>query len=134
MIKKIMTIAVVLVASSALADSKLVDCRVAKIYDDNVFEEGLSTHEYPEVDLTQNAKNLSLSVGSMQNYETKNGDSVSYKKQGGKILIEAKYKDSEDLVFIEVTNNKTEKGDSWGRLKVKQEGESVKPVALLICK
>ncbi|MDZ4663210.1 MAG: hypothetical protein SGJ18_16490 [Pseudomonadota bacterium] len=121
---------------SASAESKTrLDCRAAKILNDNVFEEGLSTHEYPDVYLFQEGSNLNFSVGAMQDYDTADGAVVEVKKRGAKTVIKANYKGEKDSVVITVSNDSDVdgSGNKWANLD-KIEGDERIQVALLICK
>jgi hypothetical protein len=119
---------------SSMANAYVLDCRVAKVYDDNVFEEGLSTDEYPDVDLGYEGRNLILSIGSMQNYETKAGDTVEYQTSGDQLRVFAKYRDSNGYVIIEVSDRGPNKNARWANLKVKEPDSKLQTVALLVCK
>lgn len=123
-----------LLASPALAATYPVDCRVAKIYDGEVYEESLSTGEYPDVYVSRDGNNFSLSVGANRSFNTAEGDSVSLEENGDTVLVNAKYKDSDDLLHIEVSTSSAGRGGRWARLKVKPAGQAWTDVALLVCK
>lgn len=136
MMKIMVLLFAVLIAGNALAAAtEIVDCRVAKIYDDNVFEEGLSTHEYPDVALSKTGKDLVLSLGAMRNYQTKTGDAVSYHHKASQLVVHAAYKNNDRGVLIKVAGKANASGKKWGKLYVfETANSSPKEVALLICK
>lgn len=100
------------------ADSDyVIDCVVSRVVDDNVFEEGLSVDEYPDVyvknviesdDMDENG--LSVRVGSMQAYRDQQGDTVSVSRTGGRVTVRARYQGENDEVKITRTNVRRGRG------------------------
>ncbi len=117
------------------SDRVLVDCRVATVKDDTVFEESLSREEYPEVTLFQDNGGLSLSVGANSSISTENGDRVSFAVKDGKFHVVGKYKDSNQLVLVDGDAKNNSQGRKWATLIVKSVSEAHGTlVALLICR
>jgi len=112
------------------AQAQLESCKVLKVVDDNVFEEGLSTHEYPDIDVTRTTKGLEVSVGAMRDWEQANGDYVrSSKKEDGSIWYNFRYKGSRESFAFVVQPAKRR----TGKLFVNEDGK-LRLVAVAYCK
>lgn len=117
-------------ALALAANQKLEDCRVVKVIDDNVFEEGLSTHEYPDIDVVRTGKGLEISVGAMRDWEQAAGDFVfSVQNVNGSARYQFRYKGSQENYTFEVQPAKRR----TGKLYVKEAGEPRKLVAIAYC-
>ncbi len=100
----------------------VIDCKVSKIIDDNVFEEGLSVDEYPEVYLQRVIESddkdsplgLELRIGAMQSYEEADGDVIKTEITPREVKVLAQYKDETGKVEIvmkkDYTKVRTKKG------------------------
>ncbi len=132
---KLLLASLLAVASFSAFSAEIVSCRVAKVYNDNIFEEGLSVREYPEVSLYQSGRNFELKLGMMQRYSTKTGGYVALNTAGPKVMIAASYKGETATVFIQINKVPADNGMRWGQLAYREDGQSrVQAVALLICK
>jgi len=111
---------VLILSSSAFAkhheNTKVTDCRVTRMVDYTYFEEGLSTYEYPEVNVrvSRNGE-YTVSIGGHQPYELTEGDQVSIKTQkpvktsvhilkneGDQVLLEIEWRTSIAKLVIRV--------------------------------
>lgn len=94
----------------------VVNCVVTKIVDDNVFEEGLSKHEYPNVylekvvesDDPETSLGLELSIGAMQNYEEADGDVLKVENTSNEVIVTGQYKDESEIVKIVMQKSYTQ--------------------------
>lgn len=111
----------------------LEKCRVVKVIDDNHFEEGLSTHEYPDIDVGRNNKGLlEVSVGATRDWEQGAGDFVSFRTLSSGTQTKFRYKNSRSTYTFTVTRNGT--GRRSGRLSVLEPNEYAKLIAIAYCK
>lgn len=118
----------------AFSATTVLNCRVTKIYNDNIFEESLSTDEYPEVYLDQEGRDFELMLGSTGTYRSVDGDKISVSRIGAKLFVTAQYKDSPSRVFLEVNAVAGNSGKRWGVLNYKKDGRyNPQAVALFIC-
>lgn len=129
--KLIMALALLVSASSYASE---LDCKVVKVYNDNIFEEGLSTHEYPDVFVEQNDDSMHLSIGAMQTYSTDDGDFIKSDISGSKIKIIAQYSDQPSIVFIEINKRAAGKKTRRGKLSYKaNSGSKIETIASIVC-
>jgi len=118
----------------AFADNKiLVDCKVTRVVDANVFEESLSVEEYPGFTIASVDGSLQVKVGVNRNYEEIKGDlirilpSVGFGKS-----FEFQYADStENFIFNTTGASRKNTGKLFVRgIKEKQH----RLVATFACK
>jgi hypothetical protein len=128
--KLIAFLVLALLAIPCFASESLEDCRVVKVTDDNVFEEGLSTHEYPDIDVVrEDSGKLYVSVGAMLDWEQANGDKITIKRdQSGKTTYTFRRKGSSESFTLFVTPRGS-KGRREGRLQLGQH-----TIAIAYCK
>jgi hypothetical protein len=148
MLKKTSVLSCVLFSLASLpalaADRAVVDCRAVKIYDDNVFEEGLSTEEYPDVDVDSDASGRLVrgSIGAFS-YRARNQDRIQLVRSTetkSTYLLQHRndrgpgYADRQSFIEVSLTQG-PRAGRLWGRVLVRENGERApRPVALLVCK
>ncbi len=112
------------------ANAQLENCKVVKVVDDNVFEEGLSTYEYPDIDVVRTSKGLEVSVGANRDWEQAAGDFIfSVQNVNGNAKYQFHYKGSSERYRLDVTAAKRR----TAKLYVKEPGESEKLVAIAYC-
>jgi hypothetical protein len=125
-------------AKAAPRKKTVVDCKVAKLIDDNIFEEGLSRHEYPEVYIEANTSGalVSASVGAMIDYDVTVGDTINKESpKSGSNRYYLKYKKSNYYVLLTVNQSQGPTPTTlWGNLYYGDGHETQKDVAILICK
>ena len=118
--------------SSMAASRTLAECRVVKVIDDNVFEEGLSTHEYPDIDVTETSKGYEVSVGVMLDWEQTKGDHISItRNRGTDRYVFRRLRSSQTFIF---TVAPLSKGRRQGNLALKAGGEPLRTIAIAYCK
>ena len=122
--------------NGAHAGQRLIDCQVAKMIDEGVFEEGLSREEYPRVSLNFKNELSELNVGAMKTYEQKNGDIVRVFQTEHIISAYGKYSgEGGTVVKVEVSSQPNSTNKKWGKLFARQGlTRSWTYIALLICK
>lgn len=139
MLNVIIAFAFMSASTAAAAETKtVVDCQAVKIVNDRVFEEGLSTHEYPSVyiEADSNGQLVSASVGANIDYERKSGDVVrALTPEAGRNRYLLRYAKGRMAVIITVSQSSGPRpGAVWGNLSVQNENELSTEVAVLVCK
>ena len=119
----------------AFAQAKtLLDCRVVKVIEkNNPWEEGLSTHEYPNVSVEQNRKGmLSVHVGMALPWSEENGDEVTIEDSADySDAVSFQKKSDPDRYVITVRESKKRRR---GELRAIVPGRRAKLIAVLNCK
>jgi len=108
-----------------------VDCHVTRLYDDTVFEEGLSVGEYPDVRVEQRAGSGIVRVGlGAFSYDTRDGDDVSLSLSGdeGARIATVVIRRSLDAIRLTLPADSSAEGS----VRVREDGEEIR-VASLEC-
>lgn len=128
-----MIILLVLSSSSFASIYNVEECRVVKVIDDNHFEEGLSTHEYPTIGVTREPGRFEVSVGAMRDWELQSGDYVAARVISTKSAVyRFRYRDGRSTyTFVVDTNSK---GRRFGKLYVKEAGAKHSLIAVAYCR
>lgn len=125
----------------------LMKCEVSEIVDDSVYEEGLSVHEYPEVEVENvvdsedpgRPAELRVYIGSTIPYEEAEGDQIKVNNKSRKeLIVTAAYKAEKFKNPIELRMDKkhvtVRKGKHTKKVRYAQLWRDGKIVADLSCK
>ncbi len=100
-------------------------CTATRIYDDNVFEEGLSTDEYPDVSIEQNPVRDTIEVGiGAASYE-KGEDNVTFAIADGKATAVITQEDGSKITVTGPAN-----ASGSGRIDITERGRTRRVAAL----
>ncbi len=104
-----------------------VNCTLTTLHDDNVFEEGLSIDEYPDVSITRNVvdQRLEVSIGSWS-FDSADGDSGTFNVSGP--TATATLKVGDDTIKVAGPT----RGNGKGTVTITEHG-ATRPVADLDC-
>lgn len=134
---KSLVLAIILMSTSAaLADhyknKEILSCRVTKMVMYTYYEESLSSHEYPDVDVAVSSTGeVSMQVGGQSPYEKSEGDSVSIKRNGVSNSVVTVKNQHGDTITLNVEYRRSL---ARATLRVQEKGETrPSTVAYLMC-
>lgn len=131
--KLILILLVTSLSQASHYENKVItDCRVNRMVDYTYFEEGLSTYEYPDVEVRISpVGQYSVSVGSHLPYEASEGDKIQIQVQKQVKTTFQVLKKEGDLVILEIEWRRT-----MAKLTVKvkeQDSQRPKTIAYGMC-
>lgn len=117
-------------------EETIISCDVRHVVDENVYEEGLSKGEYPNVSVMRYSESddvkengLDVSIGANRNYVESRGDKIQVSRSADRVSVTAEYADEPGYKVKITRTNQKRSGHYIGYLDV--DGELV---AYLNCK
>lgn len=119
----------VLATPCALAGSKPAECKAVKVLNDNIFEEGFSTDEYPSTYLDKYKGKVILHVGAHWLGDSP-GEKIETRRAANGDIITGSFSKDQTVLIIQTAKSRY----TSGKLVVKEPKKKAVLVALLKCK